>query len=48
MFLDEWPAYGYFPPIDYYLGLVRERMKSKGFAESYRTYLPIRGKAGPA
>ena len=46
MFLDEWPTYGYFPPVYYYLGRVREGLKSQGFGESYRTYLSIRGKAG--
>jgi tetratricopeptide (TPR) repeat protein/predicted Ser/Thr protein kinase len=46
LFLDESPTYGYFPPVYYYLGRVREGLKSAGFAESYRTYLSIRGKAG--
>ena len=45
LFLDEWPTYGHFPPVYYYLGRVREGMKSSGFAESYRTYLSIRGKS---
>jgi hypothetical protein len=40
------PTYGYFPSVYYYLGRVREGLKSAGFAESYRTYLNIRGKAG--
>jgi tetratricopeptide (TPR) repeat protein len=42
---NEEPTYGFFPPVYYYLGRVREGMKSKGFAESYRTYLSIREKA---
>jgi tetratricopeptide (TPR) repeat protein len=46
LFLDEVPTYGYFPPVYYYLGRVREGMKSAGFAESYRTYLNIRSRAG--
>ncbi len=46
LFLDEVPTYGYFPPVYYYLGRVREGMKSAGFAESYRTYLSIRSKTG--
>jgi tetratricopeptide (TPR) repeat protein len=46
LFLDEVPTYGYFPPVYYYLGRVREALKTKGFAESYRTYLDIRGRAG--
>ena len=41
--LDEDPTYGYVPPVYYYLGRVREGMKSAGFAESYREYLSIRG-----
>jgi tetratricopeptide (TPR) repeat protein len=46
LFLDESPTYGYFPSVYYYIGRVREGLKSAGFAESYRTYLAIRGKAG--
>ena len=44
--LDDAPTYGYFPPVYYYQGRVREGLKSAGFADSYRTYLSIRGKAG--
>jgi tetratricopeptide (TPR) repeat protein len=40
------PTYAYFPPVYYYQGLVRDGLKSAGFAESYRNYLNIRGKAG--
>jgi len=40
------PTYGYFPPVYYYQGRAREGMKSAGFAESYKKYLSIRGKAG--
>jgi tetratricopeptide (TPR) repeat protein len=43
---NEEPTYGFFPAVYYYLGRVREGMKSKGFAESFRTYLSIREKAG--
>jgi tetratricopeptide (TPR) repeat protein len=46
LFLDEAPTYGYFPLVYYYQGRVREGLKSPGFAESYRTYLSIRGQAG--
>ena len=46
LFLDEEPTYGYLPPVYYYQGRVREGLKSAGFAESYRTYLDIRDKAG--
>jgi tetratricopeptide (TPR) repeat protein len=46
LFLDESPTYGYFPLVYYYQGRVRQGMNSPGFADSYRTYLSIRGKAG--
>ena len=46
LFLDEVPTYGYFPPVYYYLGRVREGLKDPGFAESYKTYTSIRGAAG--
>src|SRR5215472_4492363 len=44
--LYDGPSYGFFPPVYYYQGRVREGLKSPGAAESYRTYLSIRGKAG--
>jgi tetratricopeptide (TPR) repeat protein len=43
LFLDEEPTYGYFPPVYYYQGRVREGLKNAGSAESYRRYLAIRG-----
>lgn len=43
LFLDEIPTYGYFPPVYYYQGRVREGMKISGFEDSYRKYLNIRG-----
>ena len=46
LFLDEEPTYGYFPPVHYYQGRVREGLNNAGFAESYRTYLDIREDAG--
>ncbi len=46
IFLDESPTFGYFPQVYYYLGRVREGLHSAGFAESYRKYAAIRGKAG--
>ncbi len=46
LFMDDLPSYGFFPPVYYYQGRVREGLKSAGFAESYRTYLSIRGQAG--
>jgi serine/threonine protein kinase/tetratricopeptide (TPR) repeat protein len=45
LFLDEEPTYGYFPPVYYYQGRVREELKTEGFAESYRAYVKIRGKS---
>jgi hypothetical protein len=35
-----------FPPVYYYQGQAREGLKSPGAADSFRTYLSIRGKAG--
>jgi len=45
LFLDEVPTYGYFPPVYYYQGRVREGLKSAGFAEPFKQYLSIRGQA---
>jgi tetratricopeptide (TPR) repeat protein len=45
LFLDEEPTYGYFPPVYYYQGRVREELKTEGFADSYRAYLTIRGQS---
>ncbi len=46
LFMDNVPTYGYFPTVYYYQGRVREGLKSPSFAESYRTYMTIRGQAG--
>jgi hypothetical protein len=35
-----------FPPVYYYQGQAREGLESPGAADSFRTYLSIRGKAG--
>jgi hypothetical protein len=43
--LDEEPTYGFFPPVYYYQGRVREALKNAGFAESYREYLTLRGQS---
>lgn len=43
LFMDNVPTYAYFPSVYYYQGRVREGLKSPAFAESYRTYLSIRG-----
>jgi len=45
IFQDNVPMFAYFPPLYYNQGRVREGLKSPGFAEAYRTYLGIRGKA---
>jgi tetratricopeptide (TPR) repeat protein len=45
LFLDEEPTYAFFPPVYYYRGRVREALNNVAFAESYRTYLNIRGKS---
>jgi len=45
LFLDEEPTFGYYPPVYYYQGRVREGLNSVKFAESYRAYLAIRGKS---
>ena len=46
LFIDNVPTYGYLPPVYYYQGRVREGLKSSTSADSYRTYLSIRGQAG--
>jgi tetratricopeptide (TPR) repeat protein len=45
LFLDEEPTFGYFPPVYYYQGRVKEGLNSSKSAESYRAYLDIRGKS---
>jgi len=46
LFTDDMPTYSYVAPVYYYQGRVHEGLKSPGFADSYRTYLSIRGEAG--
>ena len=46
LWLNNVVTYGYFPPVYYLQGRVREGLKSLDFAEPYRNYLSIRGKAG--
>jgi len=46
LFIDNVPSFSYFPVVYYYQGRVREGLKTAAFAESYRTYLSIRGQAG--
>ena len=45
LFLDEEPTFSFFPSLYYYQGRARESLKSIGSAESYRTYLGIRGES---
>jgi eukaryotic-like serine/threonine-protein kinase len=45
LFMDDMPTYSYLPAVYYYQGRVREGLKSAGFADSYRTYLTIRGQS---
>jgi eukaryotic-like serine/threonine-protein kinase len=45
LFMDDMPTSSYLPIIYYYQGRVREGLKSPGFADSYQTYLSIRGKS---
>jgi tetratricopeptide (TPR) repeat protein len=45
LFLDEEPTFGFFPPVYYYQGRVREGLKSPRFGESYQRYLDLRGKS---
>jgi tetratricopeptide (TPR) repeat protein/tRNA A-37 threonylcarbamoyl transferase component Bud32 len=46
LFLDEEPTFGFYPPLEYYRGRVREGLGTAGFADSYRRYLDLRGAAG--
>ena len=41
--MGEGPTYGYFPPVYYYQGRVRQELNTAAFADSYREYLKIRG-----
>ena len=45
LFLDEEPTFGYFPTAYYFQGRAREGLNTAGFAESYRSYLTIRGQS---
>ena len=39
------PTYGHLPIVYYYLGRVRQELKTAAFADSYREYLRIRGQS---
>jgi tetratricopeptide (TPR) repeat protein len=45
LFMDNMPTYSYLPVVYYYQGQDREGLKSKGFVDSYQTYLSIRGQS---
>jgi hypothetical protein len=44
--LNDGPTFGYLPRVYFYQGQVRQGLKSPGAADSFRTYLGIREKAG--
>ena len=45
LFVDEEPTAAYLPSVYYYVGRVREEMKTAKFAESYQQYLALRGRS---
>jgi tetratricopeptide (TPR) repeat protein len=45
LFMDNVPTFAYFPPVYYYGGLAQEGSKNKAFADSYKSYLAIRGQS---
>jgi Flp pilus assembly protein TadD/predicted Ser/Thr protein kinase len=45
LMMDNIVTYGYFPYVYYYQGRVRQGLKTPAFADSYRTYLSIRGQS---
>ena len=45
LLMDNTVTYGYLPYVYYYQGQVREGLKTPAFADSYRTYLSIRGQS---
>jgi tetratricopeptide (TPR) repeat protein len=44
VFLDEEQTYHFFPQVYYYLGVVRQGMKSPEAADSFRTYIGLKAK----
>lgn len=44
--LEESVTFGFVPQLYYYVGRIRQGMKSVGFADFYRNFISIRGKAG--
>lgn len=45
VFLDDMPSLWYLPPVYYYLGRARQGLGSPAAADSYRTFLSMRGNA---
>jgi len=45
LLMDNSPTYGYVPYVYYYQGKVRQGLKTPAFADSYRTFLTIRGQS---
>jgi tetratricopeptide (TPR) repeat protein/predicted Ser/Thr protein kinase len=45
VFLDDMPSLWYLPPVYYYLGRAQQGLGSPAAAESYRTFLSMRGQA---
>ena len=45
LFMDNVPTYAWFPPVDYYEGRAQEGLKNNEFADSYKSYLSIRGQS---
>ena len=43
LFVDEEPTAAYLPSVYYYIGRVREELKTAKFSESYQQYLAVRG-----
>jgi eukaryotic-like serine/threonine-protein kinase len=43
--MDDGPTFGMFPAVYYYQGVIRQGLKSAGYADSYRAFLDIRGSA---
>ena len=43
LFLDESPTYHLFPPVYYYLGRAQEGLKSPAAAESFKTFIAMKG-----
>jgi hypothetical protein len=43
--MDNEVTYSYLPYVYYYQGRVRQGLKTPAFADSYRTYLGIRGQS---